>query len=177
MLEILITSKTRINLLLKFFLNSKNTAWLRSLESEFPETSNAIRLELLRLERAELLKSRFVGNKKVYQANTKHPLFPEINSLLMKHFGLDEVVERVTKKLGDLDKVYLVGKLAKGQESKMVDFWFVGEKIDKNYLLKVIEKAEIKIGRKIRYITLSKSEFKDFAKNVKENELLLLWKS
>ena len=66
MLETLITSKTRINLLLKFFLNSKNTAWLRSLESEFPETSNAIRLELLRLERAELLKSRFVGNKKVY---------------------------------------------------------------------------------------------------------------
>jgi len=177
MLEILITSKTRINLLLKFFLNSKNTAWLRSLESEFPETSNAIRLELLRLERAELLKSRFVGNKKVYQANTKHPLFPEINSLLMKHFGLDEVIERVTKKLGDLDKVYLVGKLAKGQESKMVDFWFVGEKIDKNYLLKVIEKAEIKIGRKIRYIILSKSEFKDFSKNVKENELLLLWKS
>jgi len=177
MLETLITSKTRINLLLKFFLNSKNTAWLRSLESEFPETSNAIRLELLRLERAELLKSRLVGNKKIYQANTKHPLFPEINTLLMKHFGLDEVIERVTKKLGDLDEVYLVGKLARGQESKMVDFWFIGEKIDKNYLLKVVEKAEEKIKRKIRYITFSKSEFKDFSKNIKEDELLLLWKS
>lgn len=177
MLETLITSKTRINILLKFFLNSKNTSWLRLLESEFPETSNAIRLELLRLERAELLKSRFVGNKKVYQANTKHPLFPEINSLLMKHFGLDEVIERVTKKLGDLEKVYLVGKLAKGQESQMVDFWFVGDKIDKNYLLKLVEKAELKINRKIRYITFSKKEFKDFEKSIKENELLLLWKS
>ncbi len=177
MLETLITSKTRINLLLKFFLNSKNTAWLRSLESEFPETSNAIRLELLRLERAELLKSRFVGNKKVYRANIKHPLFPEINSLLVKHFGLDEVIERVTEKMGDISEVYLVGKLAKGQESKMVDFWFVGHDINKEYLLKVIEKAEVKIKRKIRYIILSKNEFKDFSKNIKENELLLLWKS
>lgn len=177
MLETLITSKTRINLLLKFFLNSKNTAWLRSLESEFPETSNAIRLELLRFERAELLKSRLVGNKKIYQANTKHPLFPEINALLMKHFGLDEVIERVTKKLGELEAVYLVGKLAKGQESKMVDLWFVGDEIDKKYLLKVVEKAENKIDRKIRYITFSKHEFKDFSKNIKENELLLLWKA
>lgn len=176
MLETLITSKTRINLLLKFFLNSKNTAWLRSLESEFPETSNAIRLELLRFERAELLKSRFVGNKKVYQANIKHPLFPEINSLLVKHFGLDEVIERVTEKLGDISEVYLVGRLAKGQESKMVDFWFVGNDIDKEYLLKVVEKAEVKIKRKIRYIILSKNEFKDFSKNVEEKELLLLWK-
>lgn len=177
MLETLITSKTRINLLLKFFLNSKNTGWLRSLEAEFPETSNAIRLELLRLERAELLKSRLVGNKKVYQANTKHPLFPEINSLLMKHFGLDEVIERVTKKMGDISEVYLVGKLAKGQESKMVDFWFVGENIDKEYLVKVVEKAEAKIERKVRYIILSKTEFIDFSKNIQENELLLLWKA
>lgn len=177
MLETLITSRTRINLLLKFFLNSKNSAWLRSLESEFPETSNAIRLELLRLERAELLKSRLVGNKKVYQANTKHPLFPEINSLLMKHFGLDQVIERVTEKLGGLDKVYLVGKLAKGQESKMVDFWFIGDNIDKNYLLRVVEKAEITIKRKIRYTTFDKKEFVDFSKGIKKEELLLLWKA
>lgn len=163
--------------MLKFFLNSKNTGWLRSLESEFPESSNAIRLELLRLERAELLKSKMIGNKKVYQANIRHPLFPEINSLLMKHFGLDEVIERVTRKLGDMQEVYLVGKLAKGQESKMVDFWFVGENINKEYLLRVIEKAESKIKRKVRYITLSKEEFKDYSKQVKENELLLLWKA
>ena len=41
MLETLITSKTRIKLLLKFFLNSKNQSYLRNLESEFGESSNA----------------------------------------------------------------------------------------------------------------------------------------
>jgi len=177
MLETIITSKTRINLLLKFFLNSNNKAWLRLLESEFPESSNAIRHELRRMEKPKLLISYPQGNKKIYQANIKHPLFPEIKSLLMKHFGLDRVIERVTKNLGNLDEVYLVGKLAKGQKSKMIDLWFVGDRIDKKYLLNAVEKAETKISRKIRYVTLSQNEFMEFSKNAKENELLLLWKS
>ncbi|MFN5885132.1 MAG: ArsR family transcriptional regulator, partial [Bacteroidota bacterium] len=46
MLDTLITSKTRIKLLLKFFLNGNTSSYLRNLESEFGESSNAIRLEL-----------------------------------------------------------------------------------------------------------------------------------
>ena len=55
MIETLISSKTRIKLLLKFFLNSNTTAYLRSLESEFGESTNAIRIELNRLEEAGML--------------------------------------------------------------------------------------------------------------------------
>ncbi len=50
MLGTLITSKTRVKLLLKFFLNSNAKAHLRGLETEFGESSNAIRLELNRFE-------------------------------------------------------------------------------------------------------------------------------
>ena len=50
MLESLITSKTRIKLLLKFFLNSSTKAYLRGLEAEFGESTKAIRLELNRFE-------------------------------------------------------------------------------------------------------------------------------
>ena len=53
MLETLISSKTRIKLLLKFFLNSKTKSYLRNLESEFGESTNAIRVELNRLENEE----------------------------------------------------------------------------------------------------------------------------
>src|SRR5436190_942347 len=42
MIEALISSKTRIKLLLKFFLNSSNRAYLRGLEEEFGESTNAI---------------------------------------------------------------------------------------------------------------------------------------
>ena len=74
MLDTLITSKTRIKLLLKFFLNSNASSYLRNLESEFQESTNGIRLELNKFEKAGLLQSHMSGNKKLYQANTGHPL-------------------------------------------------------------------------------------------------------
>ncbi len=177
MLGTLITSKTRIKLLLKFFLNSNNTAYLRSLEPEFGESTNAIRQELNRFEDAGLLVSLSEGNKKIYKANTKHPLFPEINGLLMKHIGLDKIIEKVVNKLGQLKAVYLAGELAKGKNSKVIDLWFVGDKIDKKYLFDLIEKAEQMINRKIRYIILDDNELKDFLNTNNKNEFLLLWKS
>lgn len=64
MIETLISSKTRVKLLLKFFLNSKATAYLRSLEEEFGESTNAIRLELNRFEDAKMLTSEPDGKKK-----------------------------------------------------------------------------------------------------------------
>ena len=93
MLESLITSKTRIKLLLKFFLNSSTKAYLRGLESEFGESTNAIRLELNRFEKAGMLSSQNEGNRKVFSANTSHPLFPEIQNLLRKHLGIDQLIE------------------------------------------------------------------------------------
>lgn len=177
MLESLITSKTRIKLLLKFFLNSGNTAYLRGLEPEFGESTNAIRHELNRFEKADLLISKVEGNKKLYQANTNHPLFPEIHKLLLKHIGLDKVIEKVTVKLGHLQEVYLVGELAKGKNSKVIDLWFVGQNLDRGYLMKLAEKAETLIKRKIRYLVLDENEIKDFLKNKGKNELLLVWKT
>jgi len=177
MLEALITSKTRIKLLLKFFLNSNNKAWLRSLETEFGESTNSIRLELNRLQHAGLLVKLDEGNKKVYQANISHPLFPEINNILLKHIGIDSIINSIVKNVGELDKVYLVGELAKGNNSNMIDLWLVGENIDKNYLLKIVEKAEKGIKRKIRYLILKEEELEDFIIEKNEEELLLLWKS
>ncbi|MCF8360467.1 MAG: hypothetical protein K9H26_17070 [Prolixibacteraceae bacterium] len=93
MLESLITSKTRIKLLLKFFLNSNTTAYLRNLATEFGESTNAIRQELNRFEDSGLLTSKINGNKKMFRANTGHPFFPEINKLLLKHSGIDKIIE------------------------------------------------------------------------------------
>ena len=42
MIDTLISSKTRIKLLLKFFLNSNNTAYLRNLENRKQEIDPAI---------------------------------------------------------------------------------------------------------------------------------------
>ena len=177
MLEALITSKTRLKLLLKFFLNSSNTAYLRGLGLEFGESTNGIRIELNRLEKAELLHSKTEGNKKYYHANTKHPLFPEIHNLLLKHIGLDKVIEKVIGKLGHLSEVYLVGELAKGNNSKVIDLWFVGKNIDKNYLMTLVSKAEELINKKVRYLVLDNKELQEYLKNKSQSGLLLVWKT
>lgn len=174
MIDALISSKTRIKLLLKFFLNSHATAYLRSLESEFGESSNGIRIELNRLENAGLLISSNAGNKKIFQANTTHPLFGEIHSIIMKYIGFDQIIENVIQRLGDVKRVYLVGDFSKGIDSQIIDLIFVGN-FDQAYLMELIAKAEKLIKRKIRYLLYDTQEIElmDWSKYAPEP--LLLW--
>ena len=158
MLDTLITSKTRIKLLLKFFLNSKTSSYLRNLETEFGESTNSIRLELNKFEEAGLLKTSTSGNKKVFKANTKHPMFSDIQNILMKYTGLDKIVEQVIKRLGNIELVYIVGDLAKGMDSPIIDLILVGD-IDKSYLLNLTEKSEKLINKKIRFVIFNVQEF------------------
>lgn len=158
MLDTLITSKTRIKLLLKFFLNVQNKAYLRNLETEFGESSNGIRVELNKFEEAGLLVSSAEGNKKIFSANTRHPMFEDIRNILMKYTGVDKIVEQVIQKLGNVEAVYLVGELARGLDNPIIDLVIVGE-IDKNYLLKLTERAEQLIQKKVRFVSFTKNEF------------------
>ncbi len=176
MLETLITSKTRIKLLLKFFLNSNSSAYLRSLETEFNESSNAIRLELNRFENAGLLKSNYQGNKKIFSANTEHPLFSSIHNLVLKHVGFDRIINTIVEKLGAVKRVFVVGDFANGIDTQIIDLIFVGEDINVNYLSELVQKAEKLIERRIRYLIYSVEEFKEYKKRIKEPRPLLLWK-
>lgn len=176
MLDALITSKTRIKLLLKFFLNSNNRDYLRGLESEFGDSSNSIRQELNKLETAGLLESNNEGNKKYFNANTKHPLFPEINSILMKFTGLDQLIIHVIDRLGDVSEVYLIGDLGRGIESELIDLVFVGN-IDRDYLNTLITKAEKHIKKKIRFVLFSLEEFSEKKNKIISTQDLLLWRA
>ncbi len=174
MLETLISSKTRIKLLLKFFLNSNTQAYLRGLESEFGESTNAIRIEINRFEQAGMLTSHMVGNKKVFQANTTHPLFREVHNILLKYVGFDHIIENVIKRLGEVRRVFVVGEFSKGLDSQIIDLVFVG-KVDTGYLVSLIEKAEQLMSRKIRYIIYSEAEAEDIDWTKYQPQPLLLW--
>lgn len=176
MIETLISSKTRIKLLFKFFLNTKTKAYLRSLETEFGESSNAIRVELNRLEEAGMLSSEIQGNKKFFQANEGHPLFHEIHNIVKKHLGFDTIIDQVISNLGDIDEVYVTGSLAKGIDSPIIDLLLIGE-VKKEYLLHLIEKSEQMISRKIRYIVYDRNGYEKLGKDAFEVQPLLIWKN
>jgi hypothetical protein len=176
MIETLISSKTRVKLLLKFFLNSNATSYLRNLEDEFGESTNAIRLELNKFEEAKMLTSEQQGKKKIFKVNTTHPLFRELHNIVMKYVGLDSIIEHVIQRLGFLEKVYLTGSLSRGLDGDIIDLVFVGN-IDKVYLAELIEKAEARIHRRIRYIAYQPSEFSLEKITDGNTDPLLLWSS
>lgn len=160
MLDTLVTSKTRLKLILKFFLNPCSSAYLRGLAEEFDESSNAVRLELNRFEEAGLLESEANGNKKLYHANVKHPLYKDINNIIRKTIGIDQIVDEVVAKLGDVEEAYVTGDFAIGKNGKTVDILLIGTEIHKDFLLKLIDNAESLIKRKIRYLILKPAEAK-----------------
>lgn len=175
MLDSLITSQTRIKLLLKFFINSSTRAHLRGLESEFGDSTNGIRVELNRLEDARLLKSTKVGNRKYYQANVEHPLFEDIHNLVIKEAGIDKIIERVISRTGNISGIYLTGSLAKGIVDRVIDIIIVGENIDKTYLRKKLVQAENISGRKIRCRTMTPGEADKELHGKRVEDLLVLW--
>jgi DNA-binding transcriptional ArsR family regulator len=174
MIEALISSKTRIKLLLKFFLNSNTRAYLRGLEDEFGESTNAIRLELNKLEKAGMVSSDVQGNKKYFTANVKHPLFFDLHSIIKKYVGIDTIIENVISQLGDVERVYLSGEFAKGNDNNVIDLELVGN-VNTAYLTELIQKAETMIKRKIRYVIYSAEEFEILKENKKAGEKLLIW--
>jgi hypothetical protein len=173
MLDTLISSKTRVKLLLKFFLNANARGYLRSLEAEFGESTNAIRLELNKFEEAGMLQSEMEGNKKVFKANKRHPLFENLHGLMLKHVGLDKIVEGITLKLGDIQQVYLVGDYAEGRDSGIIDLLIVATRLDLEYLVKLVARAEEEIKRKIRYIHYPSEN--DIPSTIEGQSHLLLW--
>ncbi len=153
-------------------MNSKTQGYLRGLEEEFGESSNAIRLELNKFEKSGMLKSFVQGNKKFFQANVNHPLFNEIHNLIIKHIGFDQIIENVIEKLGDINQAYVLGDFAKGKDNPVIDLMLIGN-INKIYLVELIEKAEKIIDRRIRYIIYDRLESVDW--NLVEIDSLLLW--
>lgn len=174
MLSTLITSKTRVRLLVKFFLNPTMKAYLRQLADEFGESTNSVRIELNRLTEAGLLESYAEGNTIMYQAKKSYPLYPELKSIVTKITGIDKVVEDVIQRLGSLDKTFIVGDYVKGIDSGIIEVILVGEKVDEIYLKELISKSEVLIDRKIKYLIFNQIELLVYKEKVKEN-ILLLW--
>ena len=174
LLEHLITSKTRIKLLLKFFANPGNKGYLRELAKEFAESTNAVRVELNRLAQADLLKCEDEGRTKVYSANERHTLFPEISSMVHKFLGIDilaELIESKVRALGQVQLVAIIGDYAQGIDSGLIQVMIFGECLDKELLVRLQEKAQELLGKNISVQILPRSEIK----NWQANEMLVVW--
>ena len=151
MLDSLITSKTRLRLLIKFFLNIANKGYLNGLANEFGESTNSVRKELNNLSSAGYLEKHSENNKVIYKANASHPLFKIIQKIVKKHLGIEEILETVLKRIGDVKKIMILGDYAEGIDSKHIEILIVGDNISEGYLKEITPKIEKKINRKVSF--------------------------
>lgn len=163
MLTQLFTSRTRIKLLLKLFLNPDVSCYLRELAKEFGASPNAIKEELDSLSAAGYLDKRQQGRSIYYKADTRHPFFPEINSIVRKYIGIDRILEQVMSKLGQVDAVYILDDYALGKDTGLIDVLLVGD-LDKQKVESLSRSVEAKIKRKLRVMVMDNAEFEGFDK-------------
>lgn len=174
MLNSLITSQTRIKLLLKFFLNPKTKGYLRQLASEFGESTNGIRVELNKLTKAQMLIMKSEGRNKTYTANVSHPLFEDIRNIILKSTGIDKVIINIIQKLGSIDLAFIRGDYARGKDSGLIELVIVGNSVNKKELERVRIKTEKLINTKISVLVLTKAEFENLKENFLTNPFLVL---
>ncbi len=170
----IISSKTRIKLLMRFFFNPKTRSYLRELAKEFNVSSNAVREELNQLTSTNLLKSEKNGRQVYYMANEEHTLFPELKSMVSKVMGIDQVIDGIVRRLGDLERAYLIDDYAEGKDTGIIDILLIGD-IDQYHLNDLTRKTERYINRKIRTLVLSWDEFKEFEPKLKACPNILIW--
>ena len=152
LLSPLITSKTRLKLLLRFFMSQGSSGYLQGLSRELDENTNSIRLELNRLEDAGMLSSERNGRRKLYSVNTTHPLSLDLINMIRKFTGIDALVERVTARVADqIHQVWICGALARGEESDTLEVILVGKDFDTLYLKELMEKTEKALSKTINY--------------------------
>ena len=172
----LIASKTRIKLLIRFFFNPQTCSYLRELSKEFNVSTNSVREELNQLTKTDLLKSMKSGRQVLYMANRDHPLFPELKSMVSKVMGIDQVIDSIVTRLGDLERAYLIDDYAEGKDTGIIDLLLVGN-IDHYHLNDLSRKTERYIKRKIRSLVFSRDEFNELKPNFENRPRLLIWEA
>ena len=163
-------------MLIRFFFNPDTRSYLRELAKEFNVSTNSVREELNQLTKTDLLKAQKSGRQVFYSANRKHPLYPELKSMVAKVMGIDQVIDSIVSRLGDLEKAYLIDDYAEGKDTGIIDLLLVGN-IDRYHLNDLSRKTERYIKRKIRSLVLSREEYREMIHKLEKRPRILIWET
>ena len=143
-------------MLIKFFISAANNGYLNGLANEFNESTNSIRKELNNLSGAGYLLKSKENNRIIYNANTSHPMFEVLQKIVRQHLGLEDIVETVIERIGDVDKIALTGEYARGIDSGDIQIIINGLDVNEDYLNSIKPKIKKKIRRNVSFLVNQK---------------------
>jgi hypothetical protein len=75
---------------------------------------------------------------------------------VLKHLGLEDLVEAVLDRMGEVEKIILIGDYARGIDSGNIEIFLVGNSLNTDYIENLEQKIEKLIGRKVSFYLTSR---------------------
>lgn len=160
MFDDLITSKTRVKILHLFLANLGEMFHVREIVRRVDEEINAVRRELLLLDKKGILQREARANRVYYSLNNSYPFYSDLIKIHAKESGLGRDIIKNRVKLGKIKYAMLSGDFAKKNDSNQesVDLLVVGVVILPELTL-LVKKEEESRGREINYTVMNEDEF------------------
>src|SRR6266850_1435143 len=117
---------------------------------------NSIQRTLTQLERTGLLRSRRVGNLRLWQMDSDHPLYRSVRDLVVRTRGIPTRLAQILKRDPGIAFAFLFGSYVSAQDdaSSDVDLFVVG-RADWKVLERAVTAAANEIGRELRPVVWS----------------------
>jgi len=160
MLDKLFTSKARVAVLKLFLLNPANQYYMREVANRTGQPLRAVQRELERLTLIRLIGEKVEGNRKYYQINRVHPIYPDLKSMFAKTVGLGDLLrEQMQKANSDIQVAFIFGSYTKGSESALsdIDLMVIGE-ISARRLSHILSPVREQLGREINIMNMTPDE-------------------
>lgn len=160
MFDDLITSKTRVKILHLFLENLGEMFHVREIVRRVDEEINAVRRELILLEKKGILKKEARANRVYYYLDKSYPFYSELIEIHIKDSGIGKDIVKNRAKLGKIKYAMLSGEYAKGipNNGSRVDLLMVGIVVIPELTL-IIKKEEEKRKVEINYTVMTEEEF------------------
>ncbi len=160
MLSDLITSKSRIKLLNVFLANPSEMYHVREFVRRTEDEINAVRRELLFLEKKGILAKEARGNRVYYHLSKNYPFYFDLLRLGAKNVGLGREVLKNRAKIGKVKYAMFSGRFARRlkKEPNSVDFLIVGMVVLPELAI-LIRDEEKRLNTEINYTVMTEEEF------------------
>jgi len=157
----LITSKTRVKLLNVFLTQPLEMYHVRECVRKTNEEINAVRRELLLLEKKGVLKKEPRANRVYYSLDKDYPFYFDLLKIGSKNIGLGKAILENRAKLGKIKFAMFSGKFVRRIKDNPdeVDLIIVGTVVLPELAI-LVRDEEARLGTEINYTAMTEEEFK-----------------
>jgi len=159
--------KTKRAILALLYAHPDQALYLRQLARAAGTKPSSIQRELASLVEAGIVDRSERGNLVYFQASAASPVFEELKGIVIKTFGIADVLRDVLRPFEDrIDFAFIYGSVARGEAKATsdIDLFLIGD-IGLSDIAVQLSSAEGLLGRRVSPVIYSSKEFADRARS------------